>query len=208
MTKTANKSKKHVNKLLSQTIKHYDLPFLLTCSRMAAVLFMPLLCVSLLGYNNLWVNFFVMLCTIGFATTDYFDGYFARKYNQTTDLGAQLDPIADKLFFLGCWLGLVAVQKVYVLWPAVFLARDIFIMGLRSIALKRGVQLSVSPLAKVKTAAQTVLICWIILNPYVHATNAGVLWWNAMQEFLLIVSLSLTLFTAYQYAYKLVSKAS
>jgi CDP-diacylglycerol--glycerol-3-phosphate 3-phosphatidyltransferase len=147
-----------------------------------------------------------MLCALGFASTDYFDGYFARKYHQTTDLGAQLDPIADKLFFLGCWLGLIATKKVYVLWPAIFLGRDIFIMGLRSIALKRGMQLRVSPLAKVKTAAQMVLICWIVLNPYVHMSDTSVLWWNALQEFLLIISLSLTLFTAYQYVYKLASK--
>lgn len=195
-----------MNKVLSQTINKYEIPFLLTCSRMASVIIMPLFCVTFLPYDNLWLNCFVMLCAFGFASTDYFDGYFARRYNQASDLGAQLDPIADKLFFLGCWLGLVATQKVYVLWPAIFLARDLLIMGLRSIALKRGMQLTVSPLAKVKTAAQMVLICWIILNPYIHASDASVLWWNALQEFLLIVSLSLTLFTAYQYVYKLVIK--
>ncbi len=58
------------------------------------------------------------------AGTDFLDGYLARKWNVTSDLGAFLDGVADKVLNVGMLLAMVAVGTVPV-WPLLVLARDI-----------------------------------------------------------------------------------
>lgn len=92
------------------------------------------------------------------SITDWFDGYLARKWNQTTRLGAFLDPIADKVLVA---IALVSVVEYYHLWwitiPAgIMIAREIIISGLREWMAEIGerANVAVSKLAKVKTMAQ------------------------------------------------------
>jgi CDP-diacylglycerol--glycerol-3-phosphate 3-phosphatidyltransferase len=58
------------------------------------------------------------------AITDFFDGYFARKYNQTTRLGTLLDPIADKLLMSAAFVSLVELQYVKAWMVVVILGRE------------------------------------------------------------------------------------
>ena len=92
------------------------------------------------------------------GVTDWFDGYLARKWNQTTRLGAFLDPVADKVLVA---IALVSVVEHYHTWwitiPAgIMIAREIIISALREWMAEIGerANVAVSIWGKVKTTAQ------------------------------------------------------
>ncbi|MDX9723803.1 MAG: CDP-alcohol phosphatidyltransferase family protein [Myxococcota bacterium] len=70
--------------------------------------------------------------------TDYFDGYFARKWNQVTELGALLDTVADLLFAFACITLAIQIE----VWPLYLLylwaIRDISVLTLRASAAQQG----------------------------------------------------------------------
>jgi CDP-diacylglycerol--glycerol-3-phosphate 3-phosphatidyltransferase len=100
------------------------------------------------------------------AVTDYFDGYFARRYNKMTRLGALLDPIADKLLMSAAFISLVELDPRHVpAWMIVIIiGREFAVSGLRSIASQQGVTISASPLGKTKTISQVFAIALLIVG--------------------------------------------
>jgi cardiolipin synthase len=96
-----------------------------------------------------WALLVLMLSGI----SDYADGYLARRLNQTSKLGAILDPVADRLYILSTVIGL-AVRDVIPWWLAVLLpARDLFLWGLVPFLRTRGYSaLPVHFLGKAATA--------------------------------------------------------
>jgi cardiolipin synthase len=93
-----------------------------------------------------------VLVLIGLS--DYLDGYLARRLNQTSKLGALLDPVADRLYILAAVVAL-GIREVIPLWLAVALpARDVFLWGLVPFLRTRGYSaLPVHFLGKAATAA-------------------------------------------------------
>ncbi len=107
---------------------------------------------------------------ISAALTDYLDGYLARKWDQVTNLGRMLDPIADKAMVLIA-LVVIAVRSQYVqgnaandLLPAIVLIifREVFVSGLREFLGDKAGTLKVTWLAKWKTAVQMLAIVVIL----------------------------------------------
>ncbi len=94
----------------------------------------------------------LVLVVSGFS--DYLDGYLARRWGQTSKLGAILDPVADRLSILATVVGL-AMRDIIPLWLALILpARDLFLWGLVPILRTRGYSaLPVHFLGKAATAA-------------------------------------------------------
>lgn len=127
--------------------------------------------------------------------TDWFDGYLARKWNQSTRFGAFLDPVADKVLVA---IALVSVVEYYHTWwitiPAgIMIAREIIISALREWMAEIGERASVavSGWGKVKTTAQMLAL-------------GGLLWrYNPMMEILafilLYVAAALTIWSMFQY---------
>ncbi|HEX8411035.1 MAG TPA: CDP-diacylglycerol--glycerol-3-phosphate 3-phosphatidyltransferase [Thermoanaerobaculia bacterium] len=100
------------------------------------------------------------------AITDFFDGWVARRRNQTTRLGALLDPIADKLLMSAAFISLVEMDSTHVpAWMVVIIiGREFAVSGLRSIAAQQGVTIAASPLGKGKMVSQVVAISLLILG--------------------------------------------
>lgn len=165
----------------------------------ASPLLLPLLMVYLLPYNHPALNTCVALLFMALSFTDFLDGYYARKYNQTSQLGAALDHIADKFLTNSTLIALLAVHKIYFYWVIIFVGRDLFIMGLRHIALENSFSLPVDYLGKVKTAFLMLLLSWIILNPYQGHEGPAALFWQQTELILLTISLLLTVLSAYSY---------
>ncbi len=96
-----------------------------------------------------WALLVLMLSGI----SDYADGYLARRLNQTSQLGAILDPVADRLYILSTVVGL-AVRDIIPWWLAILLpARDLFLWGLVPFLRTRGYSaLPVHFLGKAATA--------------------------------------------------------
>ncbi len=138
-------------------------------------------------------SLFILACV-----TDYLDGYFARTYDQTTDLGRFLDPIADKLLICSTLLLLVGFDQIkgLSLIPAIIiLCREILVSGLREFLSEAHLSLPVSTLAKWKTGLQMTALSILII------TQPGSAFFN-LQKLGIIglwIAAILTLITGYDY---------
>ena len=94
----------------------------------------------------------MLFCVASF--TDFLDGYVARKYNQVTDFGKFVDPLADKLLVASALI-LFVEQKAMAGWMVcVILARELIITSLRVVAANKGVVMAATWTGKVKTCVQ------------------------------------------------------
>ena len=88
------------------------------------------------------------------AISDFLDGFLARRWEQTTILGAFLDTIADKLLVAGTLFALVEVDRAWAWASFVIVGREIAIMGLRGIVALDGTKVPPSILGKIKATVQ------------------------------------------------------
>ena len=105
------------------------------------------------------------------SLTDFVDGYIARHYNQVTDFGKFLDPLADKLLT-------IAAMCIYCEWgvfPAwalmIVLTREFAVTGLRLIAVQKGTVIAAGWSGKVKTASTMVGLCAMMALPGIPVLN-------------------------------------
>ncbi len=98
------------------------------------------------------------------SVTDLVDGWLARRRGECTDLGALVDPIADKAL-VGTALVCLSVLGILPWWvTGVVLARELAVTGLRLVVLRSGV-IPASRGGKLKTVAQTVLVVVALAAP-------------------------------------------
>lgn len=129
------------------------------------------------------------------SITDYFDGYIARAWKATSNIGRFLDPIADKLLVATALLMLVHSGRAEVLPAIAIVCREILVSGLREFLAELRISVPVSQLAKFKTAAQLIAISLLLLAPALKLDDQ-------VQEFanyLLWAAAALTLITGYVY---------
>lgn len=179
-----------------------NFPTALTLIRLVvSPLVLPLLLVYFLPFNLCWINSVLGFLFIAFSLTDFFDGYLARKMDQETHLGKVLDPIADKFLVYSTLIALLAAHKIYFYWVVILIGREIFLMGVRQVALEHNFSVAVSFLGKFKTAAQMSYLTVAIVNPYqpVGYSFSGVGLWNIVEASLLGATLFLSVFSAYKY---------
>ena len=139
----------------------FNFPILLTWLRMALI---PLM-VGVFFLPGHWLTPYEqsVAATVIFviaAVTDWFDGYLARRWNETTSFGAFLDPVADKLIVAGALLLLVQLGRTNSVIAFIIVGREIAITALREWMAQIGASKSVavSSIGKIKTAAQMVAI--------------------------------------------------
>ena len=139
----------------------FNIPILLTWLRMALI---PLM-VGVFFLPGHWLTPYEqgVAATVIFviaAVTDWFDGYLARRWNETTSFGAFLDPVADKLIVAGALLLLVQLGRTNAVIAFIIVGREIAITALREWMAQMGASKSVavSSIGKIKTAAQMVAI--------------------------------------------------
>ncbi|MDF1668252.1 MAG: CDP-diacylglycerol--glycerol-3-phosphate 3-phosphatidyltransferase [Roseovarius sp.] len=136
----------------------WNIPNILTVLRLLAA---PCVAVMFLYFTRPWADWFALLLFVSAAVTDWFDGYLARAWKQTTKLGTMLDPIADKamvVIALAVILGYSSMSPWLVLPTTVILFREVFVSGLREFLGDTAGTLKVTRLAKWKTTAQMVAI--------------------------------------------------
>lgn len=113
------------------------------------------------GQPNIWM-FISLGIFIVASLTDYVDGYIARKYNQVSDFGKFLDPLADKLLT-------IAAMTMFCQWgsfPAwslmIVLTREFAVTGLRLVAVGKGKVIAAGWSGKVKTASTMLGLCFMM----------------------------------------------
>jgi CDP-diacylglycerol--glycerol-3-phosphate 3-phosphatidyltransferase len=92
------------------------------------------------------------------ALTDFFDGYLARKYNQVTDFGKLIDPLADKIFVAALMLMMVEFLLIPAWIAVIVISREFLVTGLRMLAVQKGVVISADSWGKAKTVLQMVIL--------------------------------------------------
>ena len=138
------------------------------------------------GWDPSWLDFFAALVFVIASITDFFDGYIARKWDQMTELGGILDPLADKMLMLAGFLGLIAIHRASIFAIFLILSREFFITGLRVNAVAKGIDVAASMMGKIKTVVQMIAIGFLLMNwPY----GEQILW----------IAVFLTLYSGYEY---------
>lgn len=176
-----------------------NLPLILTWARIACI---PLLVVAFVpnvlpineeGRNTLSAVLFIVA-----AVTDWLDGYLARKWNQTSNFGAFLDPVADKLIVSTALILLVADGRVSELVTIIIIGREITISALREWMASMGKRKSVAVnmIGKFKTAAQLTAIPMLLQSGVVAGLD--MLFWGTL---LIWIAAVLTLWSMAYYLY-------
>jgi CDP-diacylglycerol--glycerol-3-phosphate 3-phosphatidyltransferase len=138
------------------------------------------------SFDITWNYYFASLLFVLASVTDFFDGFIAREWDQMTMLGAILDPLADKMLTLAAFLGLMMVGEANVWAIYIIIVRELFITGLRTVAISEGISVKASWAGKIKTVAQMFAIGFLLMR------------WPFGDE-LLWFAVALTLYSGFEY---------
>ncbi len=155
----ANKVKKSLPSA-EPTAWQKKLPMWITSFRIALV---PII-VALLAPQELIFNVMAAGLFILASVTDYYDGYFARKYNAVSNMGKFMDPIADKILVTSILVMLIPYHRIDPYMVIVILTRDTLIGGLRSVAAADQIIIAAQASGKWKTALQMIAIPAVIVG--------------------------------------------
>lgn len=97
------------------------------------------------------------------SITDFVDGYIARHYNQVTDFGKFMDPLADKLLVMAALVWFVAAGRFPAWALLVIIAREFAVTAMRLVAVEGGRVIAAAWSGKIKTASTMVGICVMFL---------------------------------------------
>lgn len=111
-------------------------------------------------------NFWATLIFVAAAVTDWFDGWLARRLQQTSAFGAFLDPVADKLMVAAALIVLLQLGRVDAVVAFIIIGREIAISALREWMAKIGAarSVAVSFVGKLKTTAQMIAIPMLLYH--------------------------------------------
>lgn len=101
------------------------------------------------------------------AFTDFLDGYLARRWRATSEVGSFLDTTADKLLVTGALIALIAVDRASPWIGLIIVGRELVILGLRAVAASAGTVVHASIWGKMKANVQFVAIVLAIAR-YPH----------------------------------------
>ena len=163
----------------------FNIPILLTWLRVAliplvvGVYYLPTTMLPVADQNLAATLVFLIA-----AITDWFDGFLARRWNQTSAFGAFLDPVADKLMVAGALLVLVQLDRANAVLSFVIIGREIAISALREWMAQIGASKSVavSSLGKIKTTAQMAAIPLLLYHDVLFGAIDTQFWGSRLLE--------------------------
>ena len=174
------------------------LPNILTIFRSVAAIVLPMIIIYGGDIGALIATPILFLAGI----SDYFDGFYARKYNVTSDFGKILDPIADKVLVIGIIFALASENMLnyyYAFIPALIIVlREVLISGLRESISSHRISLEVTLLAKWKTTIQLIACgSFLVWRSNSFFYNVDIL--GLVSYFLLWIAGVITFITGLQY---------
>ena len=182
------------------------IPNILTLLRIVLI---PLF-VGIFYFERSWVSLANqnLVATVIFtlaAVTDWFDGWLARKLDQTSAFGAFLDPVADKLLVASGLILLVQFQRVAVWLAIVMIAREMIVTGARVVAAKEGFVVPADSLGKFKVIGQIGgILCLILQGVWVQSEGPLA----TVGTGLLYIALFFSLFSGWRYLMQIFKKIS
>lgn len=174
-----------------------QLPNAITIARipLAVVFFVLLLLGGTYGVPELGLRWAAAALFIFAISTDWVDGYIARRYEIVSDFGKLWDPIADKLLTGAGFIGLAILGEVSWWIVVVILVREWGITIHRLMIVNEHV-VAAAWMGKVKTAVQGVALAWALMPLHVLI---GLPAWTLITFILMLVVLVLTLWSGIDY---------
>jgi len=144
-------------------------------------------------------NLVATILFISAAFTDWLDGYLARKWGQSSNFGAFLDPVADKLIVAAALLVLLNFDRVQIWVAIIIIGREITISALREWMALMGASASVAVhfLGKIKTTMQLIAISFLLYDGQLFGFNCG-----QIGKWLIMIAAILTLWSMFYYLQK------
>ena len=134
-------------------------------------------------------NYWALAIFVIASLTDTLDGYIARHYNQTTDFGKFMDPLADKCLVTAAMLWFVEIGQMPAWMLLIVICREFAVSGLRMIASDKGRVIAAGWSGKVKTASTMVCVVLMFL-PIPPVVNTLCVWvitlttlWSGVEYF-------------------------
>lgn len=146
-----------------------------------------------------------VICFVIAASTDWIDGWWARKFNQVTKLGRILDPFVDKIIICGAMIALCAVPHSPIKpWMATLVVgRELLVTSLRGMIEGQGGDFSAKQLGKWKMLAQCAAVAAVLILLQYEVVPAWILWTS---NFLIWSAMLLTVVSGIQYVMLVVQK--
>lgn len=141
-----------------------------------------------------WARITALVLFIVASITDLIDGKWARKQKIVTDLGAFLDPLADKMLVNLAFLALTSLNVIPIWVFAIILIRDFAVDGMRMMSARDGITISASFYGKLKTTFQMTALIIILLSLIVNVE-----FFTIIGNITLYIALILTVFSGADY---------
>jgi CDP-diacylglycerol--glycerol-3-phosphate 3-phosphatidyltransferase len=159
------------------------------------VLMIPVFLVLAYTGHRYWALAVFVLASL----SDMLDGYIARHYNQVTNFGKFMDPLADKVLVMAAMCYFVEAGRMPGWALAVVLLREFGVSGLRLLAVERGRVIAAAKSGKIKTAATMVCLCLMLFFPAPQP-------WDSAPDFIAHISTAVilltTVYSGAEYFYK------
>jgi CDP-diacylglycerol---glycerol-3-phosphate 3-phosphatidyltransferase len=153
--------------------------------------------ISILGADMPISHFVGGLLFIIASTTDWIDGYYARKLNMVTNLGKFLDPLADKLLVSAALIILVEMGFAPAWIVIIIISREFAVTGLRLVLAGTGEVVAANMLGKIKTWAQIIAISSLLLHNIIFEAVS-----IPFDTIALWVAMIITIWSGWEYFYK------
>lgn len=184
-----------------RSLKVWNLPNAITMSRLVLsfVLF------AMIDNGQMWIAAAAVFIVA--ASTDFLDGYFARKYGQVTVLGRVLDPFVDKIIICGAFVFLAAVPESGICaWTAtIVFGREMFITGLRSVLEGKGVDFSAQWSGKLKMVVQCIAVpvCLLSLSDvFIQSIPVSKEVFLSFRTGVVVLTVAVTVLSGAEYVYR------
>ena len=181
---------------------NFNLPNLITVGRIVVV---PIIVIVLLSAPGRALSLCSAIIFTIASVTDFLDGYIARRMNRVTTLGTFLDPLADKLLVGTALIMMIPLDRVPPWIVALIVGREIFVTGLRVVAIKERLTIVTTRAAKCKTALQIVAVVCLMIHYEYRIGGAGrgfSVDFHGLGMALLLIALAVTLWTGIEYTYR------
>ena len=126
------------------------------------------------------------------SLTDFVDGYIARHYNQVTNFGKFMDPLADKMLVLSAMCFFVENGQMPGWCVAIVLFREFAVSGLRLVAVEQNIVIAAAMSGKIKTMCTMIGLSAMMLFPDIRILNLVCI----------IVIVATTVYSGIEYFYK------
>ncbi|GJQ58124.1 MAG: CDP-diacylglycerol--glycerol-3-phosphate 3-phosphatidyltransferase [Candidatus Scalindua sp. AMX11] len=169
----------------------FNLPNKLTLSRLV----LSIVFFFLLSYRSFDIALVIFSLA---AITDWFDGYYARKWGQSTDLGRIADPFVDKVIICGGFIFMIPLAKEIVApWMVIVIVmREFFVSSIRGYSESKGIPFASNIWGKTKMFCQSITIFVLILY-IAHFSHIG--WTGDVVYACMWITVVVTLFSAIFY---------